>query len=106
MTQTVHLYTVKDLGNPTGDLTIPAELTSQLMRREIQIVGTWNSDYGAVSEDDDWHRSLAGMDSGAIDVKPLVTHRVPLKNAFNALHMIRDRSEFFCKVLIQPNSGV
>jgi len=94
------------LGNPTGDVTLPAELISRLMRRETRIVGTWNSDYAAFGEDDDWHRSLSAMDSGTIDVKPLITHRVPLKDAFNTLNMIRDRSEFFCKVLIQPNSGV
>lgn len=92
------------LGNPTGDVTLPAELISRLMRREVQIVGTWNSNYGVFGEDDDWHRSLAGMASGTIDVKPLVTHRVPLSGAMNALRMIKDRTEFYCKVLIQPNS--
>lgn len=94
------------LGNPTGEVTIPAELISRLMRREVQIAGTWNSDYGAFGEDDDWHRSLAGMASGAIDVKPLITHRVPLNSAFGALRMIKDQTEFYCKVLIGPNAGV
>jgi L-iditol 2-dehydrogenase len=93
------------LGNPTDDVNIPSELISRMMRREVQIVGTWNSDYGVFGENDDWHRSLAGMASGVIDVKPLVTHRVLLESAWGALHMIKDRTEFYCKVLIQPNSG-
>ena len=93
------------LGNPSGNVEIPAELISRMMRREVTIVGTWNSSYGVFGEDDDWHCSLACMASGVIDVKPLVTHRIPLDGALDALHMIKDRTEFYCKVLIQPNSG-
>lgn len=92
------------LGNPSDDVTIPAELISRLMRREVQIFGTWNSDYAAHGEDDDWHRSLAAMASGVIDVKPLITHRVPLDQAWDALCMMKERAHFYCKVLIQPNA--
>lgn len=99
-----HGGTIVLLGNPTGDVNLPAELISRLMRREVQIVGTWNSDYAAFGEDDDWHRALNAMASGMIDVKPLVTHRVPLDGAMSALQMMRDRAGFYCKVLVQPNS--
>ena len=94
------------LGNPSADVTLPAELISRIMRHEVQIFGTWNSDYGFFREDDDWHRTLAAMASGTIDVKHLVTHRVPLDRAFGALRMIKDQSEFYCKVLIHPEGGV
>jgi L-iditol 2-dehydrogenase len=94
------------LGNPSADVTFPADLISRIMRREAQIFGTWNSDYGVLREDDDWHRALAAMASGTIDVKLLVTHRVPLDRAFGALRMIKDQREFYCKVLIHPDGGV
>lgn len=94
------------LGNPTADVNLPAELISRLMRREVQIVGTWNSDYGALGESDDWHQALNAMASGMIDVKPLVTHCVPLEDAMDALQMMRDRTAFYCKVLVQPNSEI
>ena len=42
------------LGNPAADVTLPASLISQLMRREVSIFGTWNSDYSAAGNDDDW----------------------------------------------------
>ena len=93
------------LGNPSADVTLQANLISRIMRREVQIFGTWNSDYGFLREDDDWHRALAAMASGTIDVKHLVTHRVPLEHAFGALRMIKDQSEFYCKVLINPDGG-
>ena len=90
------------LGNPSGDVTLPAPLISQAMRREIDILGTWNSSFSAAGNNDDWHAVLAAAAAGAIDLDSLVTHRVPLANAFEALTMMRDQSQFFAKVLIQP----
>ena len=72
------------------------------MRREIDILGTWNSSFSAAGNNDDWHAVLAAAAAGAIDLDSLVTHRVPLAKAFEALRMMRDQSEFFAKVLIQP----
>ncbi len=93
------------LGNPSADVLLPMSLISQTMRRELQVCGTWNSDYSVWGEDDDWHRSIAGMQSGAIRVKPLISHRVRLDGAFDALRMMKDSREFYCKVLIHPESG-
>ena len=93
------------LGNPAADVTRPAALISQCMRREIDILGTWNSDYSVFGDDDDWRTVLDAMSSGTLDLKPLITHRVPLSKGIGALEMIRDQSEFYAKVLIHPNSN-
>lgn len=90
------------LGNPSGDVTLSATLISQLMRREVDIVGTWNSDYSATGNDDDWRIVLAAMADGTLNLKPLITHKVSLDKGFDALKMMRDQSEFFAKVLIEP----
>ena len=90
------------LGNPSADVTLPASLISQAMRRELDILGTWNSSFSAQGNNDDWRAVLAAAASGAVDLDGLVSHRVPLENAFKALLMMRDQSEFFAKVLIQP----
>jgi len=90
------------LGNPSADVTLPAALISQAMRRELDILGTWNSSFSAAGNNDDWHAVLAAADSGTLDLDCLVTHRVPLENAWDALVMMRDQSEFFAKVLIKP----
>lgn len=91
------------LGNPAADVTIPAPLISQLMRREVDIVGTWNSDYSVYGDDDDWRTVLDAMANGTLDLKPLITHSVPLAQGIDVLEMMRDQSEFFAKVLIHPN---
>jgi L-iditol 2-dehydrogenase len=88
------------LGNPGADLLLPASLISQVMRRELALLGTWNSAYSATGNDDDWRTVLAAMAAKTIDLTPLITHRVPLENAVEALHMMKDQREFFSKVLI------
>jgi L-iditol 2-dehydrogenase len=93
------------LGNPSGDVTLPAALISRLMRREVEILGTWNSGYSVYGDDDDWRSTLAAMASGALDLKPLITHRVPLARGIAALEMMRDNSEFYTKVLLHPTSA-
>jgi L-iditol 2-dehydrogenase len=91
------------LGNPAAEVTLPATLISQLMRREVTLSGTWNSDYSAAGNDDDWQTVLAAMVAKIVDFAPLITHRVALADALDALWMIKERREFFSKVLVKPN---
>lgn len=90
------------LGNPSGDVTLSDALISQAMRREIDLVGTWNTEYSAMGNDDDWRASLAAMSSGTLHLKPLITHRVPLSQAWAALQMMQQGQTFYSKVLIHP----
>jgi len=90
------------MGNPSADVKLPAPLISQAMRRELDILGTWNSQFSACGNNDDWHAVLDAVAEEKVDLDCLVSHRVPLENAFDALEMMRDQSEFFAKVLIQP----
>lgn len=90
------------LGNPIADVTLPATLISQLMRREVRVLGTWNSDYSVSGNDDDWRTVLHAIASGMLDLSPLVTHKVSLKDSTDVLHMMKDKSEFYTKVLIHP----
>jgi L-iditol 2-dehydrogenase len=93
------------LGNPSADVTLPAKLISQAMRRELDILGTWNSNFSAAGNSDDWRAVLQGVQRGAIDLDSLVTHRVPLEAASQTLEMMRNQREFFAKVLIQPTGN-
>ena len=91
------------LGNPAADVTLPPALISQVMRREVSIFGTWNSDYSAAGNDDDWRTVLQAMASGVLTLMPLITHKVPLADSSDMLHKMRDKSEFYAKVLIHPS---
>ncbi len=90
------------LGNPIADVTLPASLISQLMRREVRVLGTWNSDFSASGNDDDWRTVLQAVASGKLDLSSLITHKVPLTDGTKMLHMMKEKSEFYAKVLIHP----
>ena len=90
------------LGNPSADVTLPAKLISQAMRRELAILGTWNSTFSAAGNKDDWRSVLHAVATGALDLDSLVSHRFSLGQADGGLRMMRDQTEFFAKVLIQP----
>ena len=89
------------LGNPADDLLLDREVLSQILRREMRMMGTWNSEY-RVTGRDDWHDAIAAMERGYITVKPLISHRVKLRESFDVLKMMRDRRDFYCKVLVYP----
>ena len=91
------------LGNPSADVTLHASLISQAMRREIDLVGTWNSEYSASGNDDDWAVVLRALADKTINLLPLISHRVPLAQAWEALQMMKDGKEFYSKVLVQPD---
>jgi L-iditol 2-dehydrogenase len=90
------------LGNPSADASLPAPLLSRLMRREVNLYGTWNSRYSACGNDDDWRASLEAMARGTLSLEPLITHRLGLDEAFDGLVVMRDQTEFVSKVLIEP----
>jgi len=69
---TAHGGTTLWMGNITADLTLPKALVSAVLRKELSVLGTWNSDFPA-----DWNAALKLMQEG---LKPsaLVTHWITL----------------------------
>ena len=72
------------------------------MRREIDLAGTWNSDYSPSGSADDWHTVMNAFATGQVDPTPLITHTVGLSQTIAALEMMHQRKEFFAKVLVRP----
>ena len=69
----------------------------EILRKQLTIKGTWNSNYNDVHND--WRTALAAIAARRIDVRPLISHRFPLSEAQKAFGMIRQRKEFFNKVM-------
>ena len=66
--------------------------------QELHFEGTWNSSYAANAND--WRDAMSAVAEGKISLKPLITHHVALKDALSAIQMMNDRTEFYCKVMI------
>jgi len=80
------------MGNQAADVTIPMDLFSQILRKELYISGTWNSRFGP-SEDDDWSTSLREMATGRLKLEPLITHRYRIEQANEAFAMMAENRE-------------
>lgn len=86
------------MGNPMGDMKLSQKGYWELLRKQLKIVGTWNSSFVSIPKND-WKLSLRAIETGKINVKPFITHRFPLDKGVEALEMMRDKKEFYHKVM-------
>ena len=86
------------MGNPAGDMPLSQNTYWHILRKELTVYGTWNSSFN--SRQNDWQESLNAMAEGRINVKPLITHKFPLKKVNDAFEMMKNRREFFNKVML------
>ena len=93
--------TVVLLGNPSSDILIGQGDYWMILRKQLTLIGTWNSDFG--KRKNDWKTALLHMESGSIDLSRLITHAFALSDADAAFELARDRNEFFVKILFLPH---
>lgn len=86
------------MGNPARDIALSAKDYQNILRKEVRINGTWNSAYA--SYDNNWKDSLLAVSEGKLNIRQLITHRPSIAEALDAITMMRDRTEFYCKVVI------
>lgn len=88
------------MGNISKDVVVPEDLISTILRGQLTIYGTWNSSITVVPKNE-WETSLSFMSSGALNLKPLITHKLPLSQVKEAFDMMHNKREFFCKVMFR-----
>lgn len=86
------------MGNPNGDMALPQDAYWAILRKQLTVIGTWNSSYSALPRNE-WQLTLDMMAAGRIDVRPLITHRTGLETLVENMILMRDRTEFSNKVM-------
>lgn len=86
------------MGNPAGDMNLSQKAYWELLRKQLKLAGTWNSNYISIPKNE-WQLAIRAMSTEKINVKTFITHKVSLQNGLSALEMMRDRKEFFNKVM-------
>ena len=89
---------VKLVGNPASDISFSQNIYWKILRRQLKVSGTWNSSF-TKEETDDWHYCLDLMASGKADPSNLITHRFSLDNMEEGLHIMRDKTEDYIKIM-------
>jgi L-iditol 2-dehydrogenase len=106
------------VGNPYGDITFSRNTYWKILRNQLTVLGTWNSSFAgqdsersqhsltdsqdlvADNTQDDWHYVLERLSTKRINPALLITHRYPLEQLDTGLHVMRDKKEEHCKVMI------
>ena len=107
------------VGNPRSDMYFSRDTYWEILRKQMHIMGIWNSTYkedGAASNDsescesvdnsgynlDDWHYVRDILCSGNIHPAKLISHKLPLEDLEKGLLIMRDKTEDYCKIMICP----
>lgn len=64
------------------------------------MTGTWNSSFTHEGEDD-WHYVLERLEKGKISPKELISHRFPMENLETGLHIMRDKTQDYIKIMAE-----
>ena len=94
--------TIVTLGNPNSDVYISRDTYWKILRRQLHIKGTWNSRF-STSVENDWQEAVDMLAEGRIDVMSLATHNYPFDELMDGLHVMRNKSEFYSKILIHKS---
>ncbi|MBC7234770.1 MAG: galactitol-1-phosphate 5-dehydrogenase [Chloroflexi bacterium] len=87
------------LGNPSGDVALPQAGVSQILRKQLTIRGSWNSNFAHLPVDE-WRVAVEMMAAGRIVVGPLISHRLPLCDGPAVLERMRGGREFYHRVVL------
>lgn len=87
------------VGNPKGNIEIDKNIYWRILRKQLRLYGTWNSKFGTTVSND-WEQSVEALAKDEIDVSSLITHRMSLDNLEKGLYIMKDKMEFYSKVMI------
>lgn len=89
------------MGNPIGDVILRQKAYWEILRKQLTVSGTWNSDY--TRKRNDWQIVMEKMASGKLEVSKFITHRFKLRECNLAFEMVRDKKEFTNRVIFINN---
>lgn len=92
------------VGNPHTDMTLDKQVYWKILRNQLRVAGTWNSsffcdDSGTGCPESDWSYALRLLRQGRIAPERLISHRFGLPYLEEGLHVMRDKTEDYLKVM-------
>jgi len=87
------------MGNPDGPRAFSQDLYWRILRKQLTLIGTWNSSYGGA--DSDWEDTLRALADGRLKTDGIVTRVFGAEDLPKGLEIMRDRREPFCKIAVK-----
>ena len=91
------------LGNPYSDMALSRDTYWKILRNQLDIRGSWNSTFlpeEKTDREDDWDYVITRLEKKKIRPADLITHRLPISGLDRGFSIMRDRSGYFCKVMM------
>lgn len=86
------------MGNPAENIHLSQNVYWKILRKQLQIFGTWNSSYESQLSSD-WTDVVEALNSKTIQAKKLITHTFEQRDLKRGLEMMKRHQEIFCKVM-------
>lgn len=88
--------TIVAVGNPTSDFHLRKDVYWKILRRQLQLKGTWNSDYG--EKQNDWKEVAELMKQNNFPFKKLITNTYELEEFKEAFDLLQDKEKEKIKI--------
>ena len=88
------------VGNPKEDVLLEKNNYWRILRKELQVIGSWNSNFG--SEKNDWQDVLQMLDNKKVSFNNLITKVYDMKDYKEAFNLVKSDALTF-KVILRPN---
>lgn len=92
------LGSVQLVGNPASDMDIPRNIYWRILRKQLKVVGTWNSSFTHI-DTDDWNYVIDKLLHERIHPEKMITHKVSFDELEKGLSVMRDKLEDYIKVM-------
>lgn len=86
------------MGNPEGDISLKQASYWRILRKQLQVVGTWNSSYEN-GQPCDWTEVKEALTNNDIEAKSLISHYFKQDELSKGLSLMKDHKEPYCKVM-------
>ncbi|MDQ0205089.1 galactitol-1-phosphate 5-dehydrogenase [Pectinatus haikarae] len=89
------------VGIPYGDVMVKRLYFEKIVRCELSVYGSWNA-ISAPFPGQEWETTVHCLKTGQLNVKPLITHVVPLSKGREVFEITAERKEPFGKIIFHP----
>lgn len=86
------------VGNPSSDISFDRNIYWKILRNQLTVLGSWNSSF--FGENNDWNYVLGLLNDGRLKASELISHRLPAEELGDALLIMKNKSEDYCKIQI------
>ena len=90
--------TIVLVGHGPKDVTIEHANFVQILRKQLTLTGSWNSDF--TDSENDWLESIQAIADKRIDPEKIITHKIAIEDSAKVFEIIGGRQEFYNKITV------